>query len=260
MKATTLDGISIDYQVEGSGETLLFIHGITDHKGLWAPIIAALAPHFTCARLDLRGHGASSCDKVSLAGLPLDIDAVLTQLGVETAGLVGHSVGGFAATRYAAEHPSKVSGVINIDQALNFAALATSFRPLEPALRSAQFPAVLDAIFASFGTTLLPPALQDEMRAYRGIERQETVLGLWDILFKSTNEELTDLIEKILRSIQAPYLALYGAALPTEYLAWLRGLLPTAQVESWDGLGHYLHLLEPVRTAARIQEFFLGRV
>ncbi|MDB4990448.1 MAG: hypothetical protein JWN04_5626, partial [Myxococcaceae bacterium] len=39
------------------------------------------------------------------------------------------------------------------------------------------------------------------------------------------------------------------------YLTWLRARLRHGQVESWSGLGHFLHLVEPDRFADRIKHF-----
>ena len=39
------------------------------------------------------------------------------------------------------------------------------------------------------------------------------------------------------------------------YAGWLAGLVPTAEVEVWDGDGHYPHLVEPDRFLARLAAF-----
>lgn len=40
------------------------------------------------------------------------------------------------------------------------------------------------------------------------------------------------------------------------YAAWLTGLIPTATVELWEGLGHYPHLVDPDRFVRRLDEFW----
>jgi pimeloyl-ACP methyl ester carboxylesterase len=255
MKLITQDGLSLDYQTEGSGRTLLFLHGITDHKKWWSPVISKLTNDFTCVSLDFRGHGASSREGLGPTGLLMDIESIVDHLGVEV-GLIGHSLGGFASIQYAASHPDKVFGIVNVDQLLNFSALAAAFRPLEPLLKGPEFPVVLDQIFAGLGVGLLPKEVQDEMRAYRGIDRQQMVLTLWDVLFTASDADLNAISGSMLESIHCPYLALHGNPLPEGYEAWMHGHLPGAKLEVWPGLGHYLHMLEPDRTAERIREFF----
>jgi pimeloyl-ACP methyl ester carboxylesterase len=40
-----------------------------------------------------------------------------------------------------------------------------------------------------------------------------------------------------------------------DYGRWLQHLVPTAIVELWPGMGHYLHLVDPARFLARLGEF-----
>jgi pimeloyl-ACP methyl ester carboxylesterase len=41
---------------------------------------------------------------------------------------------------------------------------------------------------------------------------------------------------------------------PADYRTWLTGLVPTAVVEVWDGMGHFLHLVDSTRFAARLAD------
>ena len=54
---------------------------------------------------------------------------------------------------------------------------------------------------------------------------------------------------------RVPYLALHGIDPGPDYGAWLRGVIPTATLEVWDGDGHYPHLVEPARFLDRLRAF-----
>ncbi len=54
------DGPTIAYDVAGHGPLVVFVHGLTSFRQTWDPVTTLLAEEFTCVRLDLRGHGASS--------------------------------------------------------------------------------------------------------------------------------------------------------------------------------------------------------
>lgn len=65
--------------------------------------------------VDLRSHGATeSAEPFSLGGIGRDIDAVIAELKLGRAVVVGHSLGGCAAVEYAATHPDCLAAV-NID-------------------------------------------------------------------------------------------------------------------------------------------------
>ena len=52
-----------------------------------------------------------------------------------------------------------------------------------------------------------------------------------------------------------PVVLLHGTDPGPAYEEWLTGLVPRATVETWDGLGHWLHLVEPERFVARVRAF-----
>ena len=82
---------------------------------------------------------------------------------------------------------------------------------------------------------------------------REVVLGIWDALLSTSPEQLTATAEAILPRIAAPLLSLHGSSPAPDYAAWLTGLARGARVETWDGTGHMLHLVDPEQFAARVR-------
>jgi pimeloyl-ACP methyl ester carboxylesterase len=80
----------------------------------------------------------------------------------------------------------------------------------------------------------------------------EVVLGIWAQTLTVPPEQLTAVSETLLPWITAPLLSLHGSQPPAGYQSWLTGLVPTAEIEVWDGMGHLLHLVNPARFAARV--------
>jgi len=69
----------------------------------WNPITSLLAQDFTCVRMDLRGHGASSAaPEYSMQSLVGDVRAVVEEVGLGEPAVVGHSLGASVAAVYAA--------------------------------------------------------------------------------------------------------------------------------------------------------------
>lgn len=73
-------------------------------------------------------------------------------------------------------------------------------------------------------------------------------------MFDTPPEELLGQVRAALPAVSAPYLGLFGAPLSDEERA-LQALIPDATVEVWEGHGHFLHLVDPDRMAARIDAF-----
>ncbi len=149
----------------------------------------------------------------------------------------------------------QVRGVVNVDQSLQLGGFATALQSLASQLRGPDFTAAFDAVIASLGLD----ALNDDDRAWAAAKhraaRQDVVVGVWSTVLDSTPDELMATVESVLPAVDAPYLAVHGSPTPPDYAAWLANLVPRATVEVWDGDGHYPHLVEPERFAARVRAF-----
>jgi 3-oxoadipate enol-lactonase len=100
----------------GNGPAVLFSHGfLMDHE-MFAPQVAALAGEFRCITWDERGFGQTEAtSEFTFWDSADDALALLTQLGVERAFLVGMSQGGFLSMRAALRAPDRVLGLGLID-------------------------------------------------------------------------------------------------------------------------------------------------
>jgi len=86
--------------------------GSTHH--MWDANLAALEEHFRVVRYDTRGHGDSPVlpGPYTIDDLADDVVALLDQLGVERAHVVGLSLGGMTAMRLAARNPERVDRMV----------------------------------------------------------------------------------------------------------------------------------------------------
>ena len=87
-----IDGARLRYRDEGTGPTVLFVHGWTLDLDMWAPQVAALQDSFRVVRFDRRGCGRST-GQPSIERDGDDIVALLGHLGLDQVALVGMSQG-----------------------------------------------------------------------------------------------------------------------------------------------------------------------
>lgn len=117
---TTADGVSIACGIHGSGPPLVFVRGWISHiERMWEDpafhaFWASLAECFTVVRYDTRGNGLSDRDigEIDNEALMLDLEAVITTLGLRDIVLYGQCFGGPTAIAYAARHPANVRALI----------------------------------------------------------------------------------------------------------------------------------------------------
>ncbi|MBB4967239.1 alpha/beta fold hydrolase [Saccharothrix violaceirubra] len=112
--ALTEDGISVHYDVRGTGDPLLLIAGQSNSRHWWDWVRPYFAESFTTIAFDHRGTGASDKPEgdYSTVMFAEDARAVLDDLGVGRAHVYGTSMGGRAAQWLAALHPSRVERLV----------------------------------------------------------------------------------------------------------------------------------------------------
>jgi pimeloyl-ACP methyl ester carboxylesterase len=103
-------GISYYYEVQGQGEPLLLLHGGLGSIDMFRPLLPALAAKRQVIAVDLQGHGRTPLGDrpIDLVAMGADMAAVLQQLGVQKADVLGYSLGGGVAFQLAAQHPEMV--------------------------------------------------------------------------------------------------------------------------------------------------------
>jgi len=104
------DACTLTYKVEGHGEPAVFIQGVGLHGDGWLPQTGILKSHFSCITFDNRGIGRSqpAGAEISVSRLAADTLAIMDAAGIETAHLVGHSLGGAVALEIALTAPQRL--------------------------------------------------------------------------------------------------------------------------------------------------------
>jgi 3-oxoadipate enol-lactonase len=109
-------GAELYYETQGSGPAVVLVHGFTLDTRMWDDQVPALRDVATVVRYDARGFGRSSgpapAVPYSHSG---DLLALLDDLGIRTAILVGSSMGGRTVLHTALVAPERVRGLILLD-------------------------------------------------------------------------------------------------------------------------------------------------
>ncbi|QGN07670.1 alpha/beta hydrolase [Halorhabdus sp. CBA1104] len=114
------NGIELHYVRTGTdGPPLVIAHGAFDDALCREPLIAALSGEYDVIAYDGRGHGRSSAPQsgYAMADRVADLVGLLDALEIETATLVGHSMGGDTVAATAGTHPDRVRALALIDPA-----------------------------------------------------------------------------------------------------------------------------------------------
>ena len=110
LRGGDLDGLLLHYLEEGRGPATVLVHGLGGFAESWRHNVPELARHGRVVAFDLPGFGLSGKPRraYTLDFLAQALDRLLHALGVDTVRLVGHSLGGAVAARFALDHPGRV--------------------------------------------------------------------------------------------------------------------------------------------------------
>ncbi|MCG2719779.1 MAG: alpha/beta hydrolase [Nanoarchaeota archaeon] len=116
----TNDGLKIDYNFQNNNsQTLVFIHGLAMNIDSWHHQLEHFKEDYSILAYDLRGHGKSSKPKdikyYSLENFVEDIDTLTNHLEITKFNIIGFSLGGSIALRYAQLKPEKIDKLIAIN-------------------------------------------------------------------------------------------------------------------------------------------------
>jgi len=101
----------IEYQVSGTGQPVVFLHGYCEDQQMWDHFIPLL-PSAKYITIDLPGFGKSEVvPNISIAKMAEIVWEILKELGLKNIILIGHSMGGYISLAFAEKHPELLMGL-----------------------------------------------------------------------------------------------------------------------------------------------------
>jgi pimeloyl-ACP methyl ester carboxylesterase len=135
MVRVTVNSVSlavVEWPGPVKGPAIVCVHGLTANHTCWASVADLLSPAHRLIAYDLRGRGESDKPEegYSLALHNEDLEGLLDHFRLESAVLIGHSLGAHIALRFAAMRPERVSKLVLVDGGIDVRAeVLDSLRP-----------------------------------------------------------------------------------------------------------------------------------
>lgn len=126
MPYVKVNDLSIHYEIEGCGEPLVLLHGMSNNSRSWKEQIQELKEHYTVIAWDAPGYGKSSDPAEEFKyfkEFACILNGMLDQLKLEKIHLLGHSMGAAIAIEFCNLYPDKVNKLILADSTRGAAAL-----------------------------------------------------------------------------------------------------------------------------------------
>ena len=114
--ATTDDNVLLYFEETGSGAPIIFVHEFAGDLRSWEPQLRHFGQRYRAIAFNARGYPPSSVPEnsahYSQDRAADDIGAVLDQLGIDRAHVVGLSMGGFATLHFGFRHPQRARSLV----------------------------------------------------------------------------------------------------------------------------------------------------
>lgn len=238
----------VHYEVHGRGTPIVLLHGWINSWDVWRSSMITLAGKgsYKVYALDFWGFGESAKDKAppfKLDSYVRMVDQFMELLGIQSAPVLGHSMGGTVALRLALEHPNRVSHVGAVGSPIHGISLNVFLKLAGVpwiAYLIWRVPAILRFVM---WTILAGDSKRVREMIFRDVSKTST-----ESFFRSIGDlHHTDLRRDIHR-ISVPTIGIYGVRdniVNPNQSKLMQDLLPSAQVEMMQRSRHFSMLDEP---------------
>ncbi len=267
-----LHGHEVIYRTVGSGPAVLLIHGMINSSRHWRELALELARDHTVIAPDLIGHGDSATPRgdYSLGAHAAAIRDLLAALGVRSATVVGHSLGGGVAMQFFWQFPEWVERLVLVSSG----GLGPKVSPL---LRVAAMPGASTAVALASRPRVLGALARlagelERRGSSRGIYLDAVVRALRPLqgagerrAFLQTLRAVIDVrgqrvsaVDRLYLLGPCPTMIVWGErdrTIPLEHGRAAHEAIPHSRFETLPRAAHFPHLEDPVGLAAVLRDF-----
>ncbi|MFM0067722.1 alpha/beta fold hydrolase [Paraburkholderia aspalathi] len=267
-KFVKIMGADVHYVDEGSGDTIVMIHGFASSLHTWNRVADELKHEHRVIRLDLPPFGVTgplrtNAGEIETMNLPTYrrfIDTFMQALGISRATLIGNSLGGLISWDYAARHHNAVEKLVLIDSAGFPMKLPIYIDLFNSALVRVSSPwwlpevIIKSAVRNVYGDARKIDAvtLRRYVEFFHG-EGTRTAIGKM-----VPTLDFKDVDTDVLKTLKVPSLVLWGAKdrwIPPAHATEFSSRIPGAKSVMYPGLGHIPMEEAPERVMTDLRAF-----
>jgi pimeloyl-ACP methyl ester carboxylesterase len=251
--------MQLHFKQLGRGEPLVLLHGLFGQSDNWFGVAPKLAEKFHVLMPDLRNHGHSPHHpEMDYPLMAADVEKFFAAHKIESAHVIGHSMGGKVAMRFALDFPSRIKKLVVVDMA------PRAYKRVHGPI----FAALLALDLTTFQTrqqieeALAPeiPSLNLRRFLLKNLGRDEHGKFFWKMNVRGVSDNYSRLGEVLAADnpFRNPTLFIRGGV--SEYVsaddeAHILKLFPTAEIKTIAAASHWVHADAPEEFVRLVLEF-----
>ena len=250
--------MTLHFQEYGSGHPLVILHGLFGSLDNWHTLSRILGASFRVFALDQRNHGRSPHSNIfTYEALAEDLRQFLDEHELSTAHLLGHSLGGKTAMRFALTFPERVDKLVVVDIA------PRAYQPVHDEIFDAMLPLDLGAYSSrqqvDEAIARKIPDFSTRQFLMKNLNRDESGGFRWKVNLKALKNNYDEIAGAIESDRTFTGSTLFVRGMRSGYvldsdLPGIRKLFPRAEIADLD-TGHWVHAEAPQAFARLVLEF-----
>ncbi len=260
-KANYYQTMQLNYKEFGQGEPIIILHGLFGTLDNWQTIAKQLAENFRVFIIDQRNHGKSPHSKAfSYDILSADLKAFMDEKYIYKAIIVGHSMGGKTAMRFALDNPDMVNKLVVVDIA------PKAYKGGHEIILEAMFDLDLDTLTdrKEIDEQLKIKIPEDGVRLFlmKNLSREKGGNYRWKMnlpVLKDKYLEILGAIESD-ETFDEPTLFIRGANshyINDDDVLDIHDMFPMMQLATIENAGHWVHAENPNAFVTKLMEFLV---
>jgi pimeloyl-ACP methyl ester carboxylesterase len=251
--------MQLHFKETGQGRPVILLHGLFGSADNWHHIALRLAEHFQVFALDQRNHGQSPhSDEMNYPLMAADVERFFFARGIQSAFVIGHSMGGKTAMQFALQFPGRVEKLVVADMAPR--AYAPAHGKIIAALLALDLPSfktrqqIEDALAPEIPNLVLRRFL------LKNLGRDAAGNFVWKINLRGLSGNYLHLRQPVsaLAPFAKPALFIRGGKsnyLKAEDEPLIRELFPQSEIKTIPEAAHWIHADQPEEFLRLVSEF-----
>jgi len=252
--------MELNYKKYGAGQPFLILHGLFGSSDNWHTHGKKLAEYFEVYLIDQRNHGDSEwSDDFDYDIMAEDLHEFIEEHGLKNIILLGHSMGGKTAMRYAQSHPENIDKMIIVDMGIK--GYPVTHDVILEGLASIDVENITSRREASEQLAKYVPQPTVRQFLLKNLHRDKETGFSWKINIPVLTEKLPEIIKE-LPNEESMVDVLFIAGGKSDYIVDedhddIRKLFSLARFYTIEEAGHWIHAEAPDKFMNKVLEYTL---